>query len=123
MVEEETISRVREDERDRDIASRSVVDMAVPEPARRAESVEWLAALAETVEMLLSDHFEAKSTLGPHFDRRASKPQFGVASAIAEFKRGRTFGLPDEEGFAANCHVRTCGDSAWRRRPSSLLEI
>ena len=117
MVEEETVARVREDEGNCDIASRSVVDMAVPESARRAKSVEWLAALSETIEMLLSNDFEVKPILAPQFDPRGSKPQSGAAGAIAELKRGRTFGPPEEEGFAL------CGDSAWRTRPSSLLEI
>src|SRR5215475_13006264 len=123
MVEEKTVACVRKDKRYRDIAAGSVVDMAVPEPPRRAKSVEWLAALAETVEMLLSDHFEAKPTVGLQFDCRASKPQFGPACSIAELKGGRTFGISEEVGFALNCRLRTCGDSARGGRRGFSLQI
>jgi hypothetical protein len=81
--------------------------MAVPEAACRAKSVEWLAALAETVEMLLSNDFELKPILALRFNHRPSKLQFDVAGAIAKLKRGRTFGPPEEECLATKCHLRT----------------
>ena len=123
MVEEEAVARVREEERNRDIASRSVVDVAVPEPSRRAESVERLPTLAKTVEMLLADYFEAEPAFGRQFDFGTNKSQFWIAGAIAEFKRVWAFRLPEEEWFAFNCHVRICGNPARRRKLGSPLDI
>ena len=60
IVEEESISNVRKKQRNGDVAARSMVDVAVPKTARRSKSIQGLAAVAETIEMLLADDLEPK---------------------------------------------------------------
>ena len=60
IVEEKSVPKVQEKQRNGDVGARSMVDVAIPKTARRSQSIQGLAAVAKAIEMLLADDLEPK---------------------------------------------------------------
>src|SRR4051794_9500794 len=82
-VEEQAVALVREQERDGDIGAGTVIDVAVPQAARGAEPVEGLAALAQTVEVLLADDLKMQADLRAQRGAVLVEAQLRLACQIA----------------------------------------